>query len=241
MTSPSTFNTAYSVLCQAGENAGLIPTGGTPNSEQLASWLNRLNQMVNHWATKGLKLWLQQDIAITSLSTTTNFYPLGPGQTGINMTRPYRVPLAYFQDSTGNTVNLIPVSWQEWIILQNKTTSPGQPVNYFVDKQATYLGVYLWPTPDSVSVTGSVHLVLQNQPTQMVGLVDTTAFPIEWAQGMSWGLSDLICTGQPADIVSRCAQKAEIYRVDLEGWDVEDAETFFTVDTRGGMYYGNFQ
>ena len=239
MTTAATFNTAYGIITQAYENAGLIGSGQTPSSEQLASGLNRLNAMCNHWQTHGLKLFLLQDITITP-STLTNYYPMGPGQSGKNMTKPTRVISGYFQDSTGNIITLTPVSWNEWIMLQRKTASPGQPVNYFVDKQETYLGVYLWPIPDTVSATGTVHLVVQTQVQNFVNLTDTSTFPIEWVQALAWGLAEQLSVGQPEAVMAWCARKAEEYRTDLENWDVEDAATFFTVDTRGGMYGGNF-
>ena len=77
-----------------------------------------------------------------------------------------------------------------------------------------------------------MHLLVQNQITQMVSLTDTTAFPLEWSMGLRWGLADELATGQPQAIMDRCEKRATAYRQALEDWDVEDAPTSFTPDQR---------
>jgi hypothetical protein len=36
----------------------------------------------------------------------------------------------------------------------------------------------------------------------------------------------------PEAIIQRCTGKAEVFRQKLEGWDVEDAPTYFQPDTQ---------
>lgn len=242
MTAPLYFNSVERCIKQAYVNATLIAaTGQVPSSEQYADGLNRLNDIANHWQTKGLKLMTWQDVVLTSLSTSTNYYPIGPGQSGISMTKPLRVVDAYYMQTSGAVTPITSVARNVWDNLPNKLSSPGQPINIFVDKQTSYLGVYLWPIPDPVSVAnGAVHLVLQNQTTNTQSLTDNSILPIEWFRALSWELSTELVTGQPAEVVARCDMMANKFREDLEGWDVEDAQTFITVDTHGGMYNGDF-
>jgi hypothetical protein len=68
-------------------------------------------------------------------------------------------------------------------------------------------------------------------------LTDQISFPTEWFNGLSWDLADELSTGQPQPIVARCMLKAKEFIADLENWDVEDAQTFFTIDQR--MTYGS--
>ena len=69
-------------------------------------------------------------------------------------------------------------------------------------------------------------------------ITDTTVFPLEWYQGLRWLLAQQICQGQPQEVISRIDMMAAKYQEDLDGWDVEDAQVFFTPDTRG-MYWGS--
>jgi hypothetical protein len=239
MTVSATATTVSQVICQAYENAKLIAVGQFPNSEQYARGMLRLNQLVNFLQTQGLKLWTQQDVALPLVAGQFK-YRLGPGSvTGISMTKPLRVPLAYFLHPDNLKIPLTQVSWQEIISLQQTQTS-GQPTNYFVDKQQFNLDITLWATPDAYAATGTVQLVLQTQVTQAVSLTDQMAFPLEWFSCLSWGLADDLASGQPEPIRLNCERKYANYRAALEGWDVEDAQTYFTPDMRGQVYNGGF-
>lgn len=237
MTSPSSFNTVDQAICQAYWNVGRVAEGQRPSSQLYATALNKLNALFNFLQTKGLKLFTLRDTTLTL--TSTNFYPIGPGATGLSMIKPLRVADAYFLDASSNKVPLTPLSWQEWSVLQNSPTQQvGTPVNYFVDKQVSVLNVWLWPTPDTTAQTGAVHLVLQTQVTNPTSLTDSIAFPGEWFLAVSWALADELSSGQPNAIVMRADAKRREYLEAMEGWDVEDAQTFFTPDPRGG-YRGN--
>ena len=233
-------NTSYAVINDAYVNAGLIEEGQTLESEQLASGMRRLNNLVNLLQTDGLRLWLQSDVSITPVAGQ-NLYTMGTSG-NVAMTRPTRVIYAYYRDSTDQDYPLIPLSWNDWITLSEKV--PDEPAlegainSYFVDKQAATLNLYLWLTPDSVAATGTVHLVLQQQQPNVVQLTDTVQFPPEWFLALGWLLANEICTGQPQAIMVRCKQFAEEYREKLDNWDVEDAPTEFQIDTRY-QYQGN--
>lgn len=238
MTAATSFNTIGAVISQAYQNAGLTGVGQFPVSEQIADALNRMNGITNFLQTRGLKLFTYADVPMTL--TSTNFYPVGPGQSGISMTKPLRVENAYFvAANTVARIPLTPLSWQEWTTLPVSTTIvTGQPVNYLVDKQENFLGLYLWPTPDSTSQTGAVHWIFQQQVPLGQAITDDMGFPPEWKMVLTWSLAEELAVGQPAEIVSFCSNRAAFYREALEGWDVEDAQTFLTPDPRG-QYYGN--
>ena len=233
-------NTPYNVINDAYVNAGLIEEGQTLESEQLASAMRRLNNLVNILQTDGLRLWLQSDVSIPPVAGQ-NLYTLGSAGNVI-MTRPTRVIYAYYRDSSDQDYPLIPLSWNDWVTLSEKV--PGVPAlegainSYMIDKQVATLNLYLWLTPDSVAATGTVHLVLQQQQANVVQLTDTMQFPPEWFLGLGWLLANEICTGQPQAIMARCKQFAEEYREKLDNWDVEDAPTEFQIDTRY-QYQGN--
>lgn len=238
MTAPADFNTAARIIRFAMEDAGLLEGGSTPTSLQYARYLPRLNDLINQWQTSGLKLWLLEDTPIP-LVAGQGTYTLSP--TGdVVMPKPLRVIDAYYLDVNGIRRPLIPLSWADYTRL-SQINSQGQINSYFVNKKQSELSVFFWLLPDATAATGTAHLLLQTQVTNLVSLTDAMAFPQEWFIALRWGLADEICTGQPQSIVDRCAKRAAFYRSALEDWDVEDAPTSFAPDQRSGYASSSFR
>ena len=80
MTTP-TDNTPLVIITDAMLDAGLIKLGQIPSSEQLATGLRKLGDLVNYMQTQGLKLWLNYDLSITLVAGTA-LYKLGPAAAG---------------------------------------------------------------------------------------------------------------------------------------------------------------
>lgn len=233
MTAPSD-NTPNSIIADAMSDAGLLQEGASPNSEQLAKYSRRLRDLIRLWQTQGLKLWLNVDTSIPLVAGTAT-YTMSP--TGnVPMVKPMRVVDAYYSDSTSNRRPIFALARQEYDRL-SQITQTGQITQYFVDKQQSALVVKFWLVPDATAATGTAHLVLQTQVTGFTSLTETMNFPEEWRIALRWGLADEICTGQPVSIMERCKQRAEQYRMMLEDWDVEDADTRFTPDIRVGSMF----
>lgn len=237
MTTPAT-NTAQWIIRSAMRDAGYLMKGAEPSSEDYAENLARLNEIVNLWQTQGIKLFLLQDLSVTLVAGTST-YTFGPSGSTV-MTRPLRVIEAYYSDANGVRRPLMPLAWADWVRL-SQVAQEGQPNAYFVDKQATQLSVSFWLTPDTTAATGTVHLIAQTQATNFASLSDASAFPIEWAAALRWGLADEIATGQPQVIMDRCERRARYYRNLLEDWDREDAPLILTPDRQGGYQTGSFR
>lgn len=229
MPGPTSFNTPSRIISYAMVDAGLLQEGEEPNSQQLASYMVRLNDLINLWQTQGLKLWVNSLVNITLVAGTAS-YLLGPGG-AILTTKPARVLEAYYYNSTGQSYPLNNMAWNDYNMLSNKSQQ-GAINSYFQDKQQNNISITLWLVPDVTAATGYVQVLVQKQITNMVSLNDSLSFPQEWFLGLRWGLADDICTGQPQSIVDRCAQRAKAFREALEDWDVEDASTRFTPDPR---------
>jgi len=238
MTSPLTFNTPARCIEYAMKDAGLLQHGDLPDGDHLAEYTNRLNDLINLWQTQGLKLWLQADLPLT-LTQGVSLYTLGPTGTVV-MPKPTRVIQSYVIDTSGNIRPLMMISRDEWTRLANRSQQ-GAINSVFIDKQQLTMNVNLWLTPDAVAATDILHLIVQNQVTNFTGLTDTINFPTEWFMALRWGLADDICGGQPQKIMERCGQKADIYRIALENWDVEDASTQFQPDPNTGRNTGGFR
>lgn len=218
------------------QDAGLLQEGDDPSSEQFANYLQRLNDLINLWQTRGLKLWLQNELTVP-LVTGQRTYVLGP--TGdVVMVKPMRILNSmFYQDTSSVRRPLTLISRDDWMRLSNITTQ-GALNSVFVDKQQLQIVLNTWLTPDAVTATGTLVVLCQNQVTNLIQLTDTMNFPQEWFIALRWGLADDIVTGQPEAVVQRCAMKAQIYLGLLEDWDVEDASTSFAPDTNVGYGYG---
>jgi len=237
MTAPNP-NTPIAIISDAYFDAGLTQEGQSPNSEQIVTGMRKLTDIINLWQTQGLKLWLNVDTTVP-LVAGTGTYTFSPTGTVI-MPKPPRAIDAYYMDSNGIRRPLIPLSWNDYIRLSQVNTT-GQINSYFVNKKQEELSVFFWLIPDATAATGTAHLLLQTQVTNFISVIETMNFPIEWRIALRWGLADELATGQPQAIMDRCQQRAISYRTMLEDWDVEDAPTRFSPDSRGQYSTGKFR
>jgi hypothetical protein len=215
------------------QDAGLLGQGNIPNGAQFADYFRRLNDLVNYYQTRGLKLWLNEDITVplTAGQASYTFKPAG----SVSMTKPLRVLEAYYlYDNVNSRRTLTQISLRDyWQLGQAGTASAnqGSVTQFVVEKQQTQLRITFWPCPDTVEAAGGdVHLLMQTQVTNAISLTETMNFPQEWRIALRWGLADEISTGQPQAIMDRCSQRAQMYKTALENWDVEDAPTTLTPD-----------
>lgn len=236
MTTPVNFNSPDRIIRMALKDAGFLQEGEDPSSETFADCINRLNDILNFEQTQGLKLWLQYDLTIPLVAGQA-VYTIGPGG-NINMVKPTRIlDDGYYLDSSNNRRNLIMLSRDEYMSLSNPT-GQGAVTSYFPQKNRTSIDLTLWLIPDSTAATGTVHVLIQQQVDNLVSVTDSLTFPLEWFMFLRWALAADISVGQPEAVLARCKEYAESYRRALEDWDVEDASTRFTPDTRAGSYSG---
>lgn len=114
-TGTSVSNSMYGIINDAMVDAGLLQEGQLPNSEQLAKFMRRLQDIINLWQTYGLKLWLQQEVPFAMVAGQS-IYTFGPTSAyfGIAMPKPSRVLQGYIQvsASTGQQLYLtIPITF----------------------------------------------------------------------------------------------------------------------------------
>lgn len=234
-------NSAYGIILDGMKDAGKLQEGDRPNSEQLATNMRRLNDIINLWQTQGLKLFLQEEVNVPLVVGQT-IYVLGPSGPAVVMPKPPRILQGYITQVQGNVRRpLVLISRDEWERLSQVTGNNGTINSFMVDKQALVTNLNLWPPPDSVEVLNTATFLMQVQATNPLFLTDNVLFPQEWRIALRWGLADDISTGQPSEIMKRCADNAKKYRDALEDWDVEDAPTMLNVDSRMYTHYGRFK
>lgn len=230
-------NGAY-LIQKAYEDAGMMTIGGTPTTAQYARGLDRLNDIINLWATQGLKLWLQEDLTLPLVAGKVT-YSLGPGG-DLSMAKPLSIFQAYYLTTNQSRQPLVILSRDEWTRL-SQTNVLGAINSFFPDKQLTYLYVSFYNTPDATAATGSAHLITRVAANNFVLTTDTIGLPVEWYIALRWALADELATAQPKEVQDRCAQRAGAYRTALEDFDVEDAPTYFQPDMRTQYTSGRFR
>lgn len=221
---------ASAIIQKAYQNAGKIARGGTPSAAQSSDALSTLSDVIAYEVTKGLKLWLETEVSVT-LAAGQQLYSFYPSGTTPQV-RPLRVKEATYVDSGGSVRGLSPLSREEWNRMPNRSGT-GSVNQYFVEKLYDRLNLYLWNVPDTVSATGVVKVVLANEGTLPALTSDNVRFPVEWGVFLQWRLAQELVTGMPAEIVMRCDQMTAVYREQLEDQDVEEAPTYFTVNSQG--------
>jgi hypothetical protein len=233
-----TTQTGAGVTQAAFEDAGLCSIGQTISAAQQARGLDRLNDIINLWATQGLKLWLQRDIPIP-LSPSQGTYRLSPSG-DVVMTKPLQVIQAYYETTDGIRQPLVPLSRDEYTRLSQVNVEGGIS-SYFVDKQQAYFDISFWNTPSTSIALGTGHVIARVSAPNLTVAADNVTFPPEWTIALRWALADEIATGQSQEIQNRATLRAAAYRSDLEAFDVEDAPTFFRPDTRTGYGSSSFR
>lgn len=227
-------------LIQAGyEDASLCPVGSSISAGQLSRGLDRLNDIINLWATQGLKLWLQQIITVP-LVTSQETYTFGPGG-DINMVKPLAMLQGTYVYNNGQRQPLTVMSKDEYIRL-SQINQDGSINSYMTTKELPLLKVSFYNPPDNQAATnGVVQMLARVSAPNMAIAADNVQFPPEWYIALRWAIADEVCVGQSEAIQNRCAQRAGAFREALEGFDVEDAPTFFQPDPRGQYATAGFR
>lgn len=229
-------NTAYGIIRDAMVDAGLLGEDETPNSTQLANGMRRLCDVINVIQLGGIKLFLLKTIDITLVDGTYS-YTVNP-TVGL-------VPTKHLSVLNGSIVQpdtvrrpLLPMSYEEWLSRPQQTE--GAITQYFADKQATSLDLYVWPTPDAEEALNTLQLEVRTQAENPYILTDNVSFPQEWRMALRWSLAADIATGQPDSVINRCEGKAAYFTELLENWDVEDAPTRFGLEITQAYQTGGF-
>lgn len=242
MTTPA-INSAYAIISDAYEDAGLTQATQDLNGAQLAKGMKRLRDIINICQPKGLKMfsWLDQSVTLVAGQAAYTFFPGGSA----DMTKPLRVLQAFYLYTATNVRRPITVmSANDYYLLGmagTLTSNQGPVSQYYVQKLYDKLTVTFWLCPDTTeAANGTAHLFLQKQITNPLELDETVEFPPEWRIYLRWALAADLATGQPQAVIDRCEGKAALYGDLLDGWDVEDAPTSIQPDARTGVP-GNFR
>lgn len=125
-----------------------------------------------------------------------------------------------YKDFSGTDIPMEAMSRNEYDSLTRKD-STGIPLQYYVDTQATYNDIFIWPT--ATRADQSVRLDVQRQLDSVTGANVDVAFPAEWflplATSLAWVSSAKY--GLPPDDTRRLQTLAATYYAAARDFDFE--------------------
>ncbi len=235
------------VIVSALRKLGVVEpadTSATIDANLVTNGAQALNLMIKQWMTEGIKLWTVNEQSFP-LTVSKTVYTFGPAGTSSDFTvdKPLRLIQAWLRNNTVSPVIDIPlniISKQEYNILGSKF-STGIANSIYLNPGVTNTTIKLFLTPDTLtSTTYTVYVVTQRPIYDITNPTDIPDFPNEWMQALVWGLADQMAIEfqPPANIRQEIMVRADKYKEQMIGWDIENEPTFFQPDVRNFSRFG---
>ena len=208
---------------------GVIGAGDEPSPEDYANCAQALNLYIKQLQTKGLPLWLVEDLQVPMIAGQY-VYQLGP--TGdVICDRPLRVVMAFIRSPQQNDTTLQVISRQEYM-QQGYKPSSGIPNQVYYDPQLGNGVLYVFNSPNADGWT--IHLQVQQPIQDILTPGAIPQFPSEWFNTLKFGLADQLALeyGVPAQVRAELAQRAAKYEEVMTDWSQEEASTSFSPEYR---------
>jgi len=208
---------------------GVIGAGDTPTPQDYANCSEALNLYIKQLQTKGMPLWLVEDLPVPMIANQY-VYTLGP--TGdIVCDRPLRVVMAFIRNPQNQDTTLQVISRQEYM-QQGYKPSQGIPNQIYYDPQLGNGVLYVYSNPNADGWT--IHLQVQQPISDILTPGSIPEFPSEWFNCLKFGLADQLSLeyGAPPQVRAEIAQRAMKLEEIMTDWSQEEADTFFSPDFR---------
>ena len=220
---------------EPGDTAATIDASIVTNSAQA------LNLMVKQWMTEGIKLWTVTEYTLIPVANQTE-YIIGPSGPDLVADKPLRLIQGVIRNISVTPYIDTPlqiISKQEYMTLGSKF-STGIANSVYLNPGTTSSSVKLFLTPDTTTSTNYRIILPCQRPINDISTASSVPdFPNEWMQALVWGLADQLSLeyGLPINHRQEVMLRAEKYKEQLTGWDVEYESTFFSPDARNFSAY----
>lgn len=221
-TTASHSQSATDIITEALEVLGVLEEGEVPNTDQTASSLRTLNNLIKLWSAD-TQIYAQNEYQL-DLVAGTNTYALGVSNVGYI---PNKILNATIIDTTNNQeIPVNPLTQEEWYSLTDKTTQARVTQYYFKRNPAGVSSdLYLWPTP--ADTTYDLRLWIQYPLRDVTVGTDDVYFTPEWYLALSYGLAYLLAPKYGIHPAER-----DRYKVDMDSFRFEAS----TYDVDGSVY-----
>lgn len=165
---------------------GVIASGETPSTTELADALTALQSMLRSWASKQINIYATTDESVTLTGSQASY---SWGTSGnITTARPSEVLSAYVRDSNNYDAYLDIIDKKQYDSTSNKATT-GRP-SYLYYKPSYPLGyIYLYPAPD-ISYTLYINSIKPFTETASFDAITSTFnFPPNYEEPIIYNLA----------------------------------------------------
>jgi hypothetical protein len=186
--------TANELISRSLKTIGVLASGETASSDNVADSLVVLNGMVDSWATQRLTIY-----AVTrnvfDLSASTQEYTIGTGGT-FNVVRPLSIQNAsIILDKNASSIQKIelpitgPVTVSQWQDVAIKGTTSTYPNLFYYDRawSAGLAKISVWPVPNNSDV--QLVLYLPTAVTKFADLTTSYTFPPGYEEALRYQLA----------------------------------------------------
>lgn len=180
MTTSGTFNFSNNtrvalIITEAFERIGLF--GEQVSGDMMSSAIHSFNFMLNSWTRDESKQW-----ALTSLE---QYFP-AVGQTSFQLNNGQYDVLDMIYRQNGVDIGMSQISRDEYLLINVKTVQ-STPVQYFCDKSTYPPTIYLYPVPNSTTI--SLIFTAVNLPQDIDNPAFLAAVTPWWLEAMAMGLA----------------------------------------------------
>lgn len=231
----TTFNLSRdAIIAAALRKLAVISKGQSAETLDITNASEALNVMLKTFQTKGMPLWAIKETSIPL--TATRIYSVGIGKT-LNIPAPLKIIQAYIKDNlTGYSYPLNIQTHYNYNITNPVSTDTGVPVNLKYEPGNQDGIIYLWPTPDTYSITNRQVVISYQRPFEdMVSAVDTIDFPQHWLEAVIYGLASRLAPeyGLPLPDRGDLRNEAKYFLDEALSFGTEEGSLYFMPDYQG--------
>lgn len=188
VSSVTTFSlTGDQIVNAAMRKLGALGDGQSPSATQLTNGTQALNLMLKAFMAKGMPLWVVSEYDLTM--TATHSFNFGIGQT-VNIPAPLKVLQVVLVTSSGGAIQPLEMKTHYDYNLLSNEESTGTPTSFWYHPKNQVGTLYLWPIPDSTTISNQVARVVYQRPFyDQVSGSDTLDFPQWWEEAIVFGLA----------------------------------------------------
>lgn len=210
------------VIKGALRKLGVLPSGGTPSTNQTTEANEALNALVKAFHADGMPVWKISNTTFTVVSGTAT-YTIGPASTVVAV-QPLKVIEAFYTPVGGNNTPLNVYNRYDFMQLPDVAT--GTPVNLYYQPLRTTGVIRLWPIPDDSTTEITVHY--QAPFEDMTNATDDFDFPPYWIQALIYNLAWVMAPeyGMPPQDRQIIAGEAKFWKGEALSYGSEEGSLF---------------
>lgn len=217
------------VIKAALRKLAVLPSGGSPSTNQTNDAVDALNSLVKILQADGMPLWKISSKTFTVTSGTST-YNIGPSLT-INNPTPVHILQAFYTVSGSNNAPMNVYNRYDFNLLPSNAS--GTPINLYYQKLSAVSGrITLWPTPNNSTTTVTIHY--QSPFEDMDASANDFDFPSEWIQPLTYLLAWALAPeyGIPPNDRQLLAKEAQFWKDYALSMGSEDSSLFIQPEGR---------